>query len=738
MKTKLNTWKIIFSILSLIAGINCVFLLLNIKGLYNIENVYRLVIAIIIFILTLLIIFLNIKASLKKKKTFAFIMAIINLILIGVIGFVNFNFNLIYSKLHKVSTNYTTYSISLVTTINNNVSSMKDVKDNIGVINDREIANGYTFAETVLRQNNNVSTLKEYDNYISILDDLLNGNIKYAFLPSNYVEVFASMEEYEHLNEKLKSIYTASKQEQQEVNSKSIEEPFTILLMGVDGVGDDISKMTANGDSLILVTFNPNTFKVTMLSIPRDSYVPIACMGGKKNKITHSSWGGETCIINTIKNLTGIKIDYYIKVNFNGVVKLVDTLGGVDVDVEYSFCEQDSQRRFGDHTIYVEKGYQTINGEQALAYARNRHPNPGYCSKEWTNYDSNDFVRSAHQQDIIKAIITKIKNTRDLGTFYNLLDTISNNMETNMDMNTILSFYNVAKDLTAKFRNDTKIEDIVNIQRLYLNGYGDMIYDYSQTNNSGSRLILWDYVLYKGSLNDVVNAMKINLGLNSNDTVKEFTYDATTPYVKGVIGNKYYSEKTVELLPDFTGKAKEEVQKYANSHGIKLTIEYVKESDQKPGYVVSQDPGYRMDLSEMVDSKGLKITVMEGSTKFDYSVCIKEEYKNNKNCQFVDYTGKSYNEFSKWLQTYPAIKGNVTYKVIHENEEGYVASKANIIKSITINDIPITNLSIYEAKSSKIVVTYYGTKTEEDNQTTNNSSSTTTTPTNPDNNEGGN
>ncbi len=725
---KIGVWKIIFIIISLLVIINNVYLLINIKGLHSIENTLRLVGSIIIALLTLLMVFLNIKASLKNKLVFKIIMIIINIIMIGAIGFVNINFNIIYDKLHKVTTNYTTYSISLVTTIDNDVENIKSINDDIGVIDDREIANGYTFAYTILIQNNMSNTLKEYNNYITIIDDLLNGEIKYAFLPSNYVEVFASMEGYERLNEKLKTIHTVTKKEEQELSAKNVNEPFTILLMGVDGVGDDISRMTANGDSLILVTFNPNTFNVTMLSIPRDSYVPISCMDNKKNKITHSSWGGETCIIKTIQNLTGIKIDYYIKVNFNGVVKLVDTLGGIDVDVEYSFCEQNSQRLFGEHTIYLEKGFQTINGEQALAYARNRHPNPGYCSSEWTNYTSNDFVRSAHQQDIIKAILTKVKNIRDLNTLYSLLDTISNNMETNMTMNTILSFYNVAKDLASKFNANSKIEDIINIERLYLNGYGAMIYDHSQfAKNAGSRLVLWDYVLYKGSINDVVNAMKINLGYNDVEAIKTFNYDITKPYTKEIIGKKYYSEKSIELLPDFVGKSKEEATKYANAHGLKLTIEYVSESNFEPGQVVSQDPGYKMDISEMSDTKGLKITVMEGTKKFDYSNCLEEDYKDNKNCQFVDYTNKNYTEFETWLNTYSAIKKNVTYNIIDENSEEYSPLKAGIIKSITINDIPISKLSIYEAKNSKIIVTYYALKKEEEKPSTDTSSEDNTT-----------
>ena len=391
---KKNIWKIIYTILSILMVINNIYLLINIKGLNGIENTLRLVGSIIIVLMTLLIVFLNIKISNIKKIVPKIILIIVGIIIIGAVGFLNINFKIIYNSLNKVTTNYTTYSISLVTTKDSNATNIKDVSSNdIGVIDDHEIANGYIFAEAILKDKNMSNKLVEYNSYFKIIDDLIDGEIKFAFLPSNYIEAFSTVDGYEKISEKLKTIYEENKQEKEEITTKSINEPFTLLLMGVDGTGDGIANMTANGDSLILVTFNPNTFNVTMMSIPRDSYVPISCMGNKKNKITHSSWGGERCIINTIQNLTGVKIDYYAKINFNGVVKLVDILGGIDVDVEYNFCEQNSQRLWAEHTIWVSKGFQTIGGEQALAYARNRHPNPDMCGPEFSDYDSNDFIR---------------------------------------------------------------------------------------------------------------------------------------------------------------------------------------------------------------------------------------------------------------------------------------------------------------------------------------------------------
>src|SRR5574344_471697 len=642
-------WFITFIILLLAMLINNAYLILNIKGLYSIENVLRLTICIIIGLISVLMIALGIKALLKRNKLFYIILIIINLILIGGIGFININFNVIYSKLNKVTTNYTTYSISLVTTTNNSANSITDIDDSdIGIINDRDIANGYTFGEKIIKEKKLSNSLKEYTSYIEIIDDLINGNISYAFLPSNYIESFSSITGYEKIDDELKTIYEETGEEEQKSTNKDITEPFTILLMGVDGTGDDISKMTANGDSLMLVTFNPDTLSATMVSIPRDSYVPITCMSNKKNKITHSSWGGESCIINTIEQFTGVDIDYYVKINFTGLVKLVDNLGGIDVNVEYSFCEQNSKREWGNNTVYVKEGLQTLNGEQALAYARNRHTNPTMCSKEYSNYNRNDFIRGQHQQDIIKSIMSKIKDIKDLDTFYNLLNTIGDNMETNMESNTIISFYNVAKDIVTKSKNATSIDQLVNIQKLYISGYDANIYDYSQKTNSGMKMVLYDFVPYQGSIDDVVEAMNINLGLSSPKVVKTFSYDINSPYEEEVVGKGSYSGSSVTLLPDFTGKTKSYVENYASAHNLKVSFISKEGTSYKAGTVISQDPPAKMDIDAMSSSKGLTITLASGTSTTTstnkYSICKDKDNADSDTCKLniADYIDTKY------------------------------------------------------------------------------------------------
>ena len=587
---KLTKHKVAFiltliSILVLFGGVG--YFILSISKLNNIENNLRLIGSIVLGIISLLLFILSIR-FLNKFKKIKLTIVIILMLLIGGVGiFAAYNVDKVYGALSKVSdtSGYTTYSSSLVTLKDNEAESIKDIGDSeLGILNDTTSYEGNIIPEEVIKEQKLNNKTKEYDSYIAMIDALRDGEINYIFLPTNYTVMFGSMEGYEDIADETKVLLTQTKkvknekEESDSTNTKAITEPFTVLLMGVDSDAEGIANGSFNGDSLMVITFNPKTLSTTILSIPRDSYVPIACFSGqRKNKITHAAWKGETCMMDTIENFLDIKIDYYVKINFTGVVQLVDTLGGVEIDVPYNLCEQNSKRQWGSNTIYIEKGLQTLNGEQALAYARNRHPNPGKCSSKWTNYTSNDFIRGEHQQEVVTALLNKFKDVKDLDTVYKLLDTISNNMVTNMSTDQILSLYNVFKDIASKSTGMNDMADVLGIQRLKLNGYDARIYDYGGTN-----LSLYNYVLYDDSVKAVSDAMKENLGLKKTKVVKSFSFDINTPYEKEVIGADETGERSLVQLPNFVGQTVDYVRSYCSRNGISVTVK------GGNGYVLSQ------------------------------------------------------------------------------------------------------------------------------------------------------
>ena len=575
----------LISILVLFGGVG--YFIFSISKLNNVENTLRLVGSIVLIVICLLLFVLSIR-FLNKYKKLKLAIVIILMLLIGGVGiFGAYNVDRVYSALSKVSdtSGYTTYSSSLVTLKDNDAESIKDIGDSeIGILDDTTSYEGNIIPKEVIEEQKLDNETKEYSSYIAMIDALNSGEVDYIFLPTNYTVMFGSMDGYEDVGDKTKILLTQTKKvkdkdgDSSDANAKAITEPFTVLLMGVDSDEEGIQNGSFNGDSLMVITFNPDTLSTTILSIPRDSYVPIACFSGqRKNKITHAAWQGEDCMIDTIENFLDITIDYYVKINFTGVVQLVDTLGGVEIDVPYNLCEQNSKRQWGSNTIYIEKGLQTLNGEQALAYARNRHPNPSKCSSKWTNYTSNDFIRGEHQQEVVTALLNKFKDVKDLDTVYKLLDTISNNMVTNMSTDQILSLYNVFKDIASKSTGMDDMADVLGIQRLKLNGYDARIVDYGGTN-----LSLYNYVLYDDSVKAVSDAMKENLGEKKTKVVKTFSFDINTPYEEEVIGADVTGTRSLVQLPSFVGETVSYVRSYCSQHGISVTVK------GGNGYVLSQ------------------------------------------------------------------------------------------------------------------------------------------------------
>lgn len=550
----------------------------------NIENIGRLIVGIIIVLLWIFITFKLIQ-SLFKRKIKRYLRICILTIIYSTILLVISNFaSTALSKLGNFTTNKTTYSASIVALKDNKATDLEGIGNKkIGMISDKNSVDGYQIPQEIIKENNLKNKIKKYENYPNLIDALLKGDIDYVFLPTNYAVMFQSMEVYKDLGDKTKIVYT-KKKEIKNVSKvgRNLTEPFTVLLMGVDSELEDVRNSSYNGDSLMLVTFNPKTLNTTIMSIPRDTYVPIACFSNnRKNKITHAAWYGEDCMIKTIEGFTGITIDYYAKINFKGVVKLVDTLGGIDVDVPIGFCEQDSDRNFGNLQC-LKAGKQTINGEQALAWARHRKS---------AGFD--DFVRGQNQQEVVKGILNKLKVVKNLDMLYKILDSLGNSMETNMSRDEILSLYNVGKDILLKSQ-DMPMEDLLSMQKLYISGYDQYIYDYSQIDGAGTGMSLYNFVPFTQSLNEVTEAMKINLGLTKHKMTKTFSFDVNDEYEANVIGKGQYSGASVTLLPDFTGYDKSRAISYGASYGFKVSIEETTGSTM--GMVVKQDLPSGMDI----------------------------------------------------------------------------------------------------------------------------------------------
>lgn len=491
-----------------------------------------------IFLTSLLIVIFTIKGfkCIKKNKTKSYIWYFIFLIIFIVLElFVSININKISNSLSKITNKESGYSTSIVTLKSSSIKDIKDLDDSkIGMISDSNNIEGYSIPMEIIKEEMiNEENIAKYDSFTEMLKDLYNNEIDAMFISSSYVSMFVTEEGFENIADETKVIFEKNKKavKKQSTSGKTLSEPFTLLIMGVDSSSSSLKKSNSfNGDTLMLITFNPNTMNATILSIPRDTRVPIVCTKSKaKNKINATGAYGADCVMDTITNFTGIEIDYWVKVNFQGVISLVDALGGIDVDIPYAFCESSSKRTFGNDTIYLEKGFQTLNGDQTLAFARNRHPWPQYCGKKYSNYNSNDFIRGQNQQQIVKAIVNKLKSIRSLSDIYKILNIVGDNIDTNVDKDTMITGFDTFKNIIFNSKNINS-DDFIGTQRLYLSGSDNMI----------NGIYYFEYS--NQSLKEIVDVMKINLEIKKPEMDKEFSFSINNPYEDVQIGKDVYKK----------------------------------------------------------------------------------------------------------------------------------------------------------------------------------------------------
>ena len=629
---KFSILKFIILILMIITLITSGFAIYELLKLSSIENLIRYIVIGILVILDFFIIFKGLlifkkRAKNRRSKRIGFIIFLVLYSLIcGGVGAV---ISYLFGTLENMNTGYVTYSSSFVMMSDKAVDKIESANDlKIGIWNNEDSPDGYIIPQEIIKEYklNDANEIINYDDYSSMLTDLYVDEIDAMILPTSYTDMFSSIAGYENIGNDTKIVITKDKEMKKadvsEVETassgKDVTEPFTILLMGIDSTSEVLQKnAVANGDTLILMTFNPKTLNATMLSIPRDSYVPIACWSNKaENKITHAAGYGTDCMMNTIEEYIDINIDYYAKINFKGLVKLVDAVGGVEIDVKQRLCTDDSNR---GNTVCIEPGYQTLDGEHALVYARNRY-----------DLVDGDFGRNQHQQELVMAIANKFKNITDVTKFMDILDTISNSLDTNLTTKQMLSFYNVGKDIIMKSLS-SKEADLINIQQLYLAGNGQMIYD------ERIRMVLYNYVPNENSRKDIVRAMKENLELEVVQEVKEFNFSINDPYEKKVIGKgPYRTTSLYKLLPDFTG----DDMKTAKATATKLGIGVIFEGNS--GHVVSQSfpPNKRIDLMK----GSLTLTLSGNKNENNKSEESSKENSNDKDTSDEDNNKKPTNK----------------------------------------------------------------------------------------------
>ncbi len=218
---------------------------------------------------------------------------------------------------------------------------------------------------------------------------------------------------------------------------------FNVLLLGSD---NDL-KFTADAvltQSMILVSIDPKTHDVAMISIPRDFWVPIANYGYQKIDVAYEV-GGIALARSTVEKLFGVKIDYYAWVGLNGLVHVIDTLGGVDVTVQHPILDEmypddlNSSDPYAFFRLYIPAGPQHLDGTTALQYVRSRHGDL-----------QSDFGRSARQQQVLLALKTRFQSTSSLGRVPQLVTDLQGSVKTDLSVPAFLQLASLAHSVSPE------------------------------------------------------------------------------------------------------------------------------------------------------------------------------------------------------------------------------------------------------------------------------------------------
>lgn len=260
-------------------------------------------------------------------------------------------------------------------------------------------------------------TLVNQESLLDLGNKLINKNIDIVLTSATQYNMLG--DEIKNFRESTKILYTIKHEIQTstktaETGSKySVKSgKFNVYISGIDTTGNisNVSRSDAN----ILATVNTKTHEVLLTSIPRDYYVTLHSYGAK-DKLTHSGIYGVNETVKTVEDLLDTDINYYVRVNFTTVIKLVDTLGGVDVYSDYNFKSTYDPYSF-------KKGYNHLNGKESLSFSRERYA-----------FEGGDNQRVKNQQHVIEAVMKKVLNSTTLLTKYtDILDSLKGSFQTNI------------------------------------------------------------------------------------------------------------------------------------------------------------------------------------------------------------------------------------------------------------------------------------------------------------------
>lgn len=408
----------LFTLFLLLAASLALYIRLMATGMLS--NLYLIILMVVLIVLNAVGVIVQL--PLRRNKAGKLIMGIVSLLLSGAMLYGVVAVNSVQSALSKIVGKMTETEITEVRVMNDNpATSMGDTKGyTFGYIADADTKNTQSILDEISKSFGTIKS-KEYSSMTALADALYDDEVDAILINQGYVDLLTEKDG----SGRVLYTYTTTHEVDPIVPNTSItKEPFVVYCSGIDARVDDISAKSRS-DVNILAVVNPTTKQILLVNTPRDYYLPLA-RNGELDKLTHAGLYGIDESMKVLGNLYGVQADYYVRVNFAGLVKIVDALGGVDIesDANFSCVPMETPDGNGDYTYQkysFTKGINHVNGSQALAFARERKA-----------FADGDNRRGQHQMTVIKAIVNKACSSAVLTKYQELLKAASDAFITNM------------------------------------------------------------------------------------------------------------------------------------------------------------------------------------------------------------------------------------------------------------------------------------------------------------------
>ncbi|HPX32604.1 MAG TPA: LCP family protein [Erysipelotrichaceae bacterium] len=318
----------------------------------------------------------------------------------------------------------------------------------------------------------------ELENIYSAVEKLYAREVDAIMLNQDYVDIIKDNKDFSDFASKVKLLYQCTQKIKIVTDTAAIsnitKEPFIIALTGVDqwNYSTISASVRVRSDVNIVLAVNPINKQILMVTLPRDSYVPLNGNYNKMDKLTHATTlsDGINSWINTLNEVLDIDVNYYLRVNFSSLVDIINAIDGIDVNnpyyfetnfVIYDYDANDNDGVTGEHKAF-EKGIIHLNGEEALAYCRERY----YVKAD--GHMIGDLGRNKHQALVLKATIDKVSSVAIITKIGKLLESLDGKFTSNIETKDIYALAQMQLDDMADWT----------ILTYAVTGYGDYLDSY--------------------------------------------------------------------------------------------------------------------------------------------------------------------------------------------------------------------------------------------------------------------